>query len=220
MAHGWKRVDAEPLAGAIILQQAEGSGCIWRVNQEAQKVTVSRLPKTFYDHPTEVRLQVANGTLVGEDRGEWGGGLSLLDAKGNLPRKILDKNVLALLQARPGVLVIAGSLPANEGSVWLYSTIDDRWTIEKKVELSNYPFAVGKSKDGILLVSGDGIYQVDDGFNIRQIAALPLLQTHPNSITEDANGGIYVGMQAFVVRLVPDHTGFTHEWFAGDGCLP
>ena len=35
----------------------------------------------------------------------------------------------------------------------------------------------------------------------------PLLDVHPNSIAQDAKGYIYVGMNAFVVRLIPDVKG-------------
>jgi hypothetical protein len=34
-----------------------------------------------------------------------------------------------------------------------------------------------------------------------------LLDVHPNSIAQNAKGDIYVGMNAFVVRLIPDFKG-------------
>lgn len=221
LAHGWKRIRVEPLAGSIILQQGEESGCIWRVNQEAKKVTVSRATSASYKHSLEVRIQTVDGTLVGEDRGEWGGSLTLLDAKGEPPREILDKNVLQMLQVPSGILVITGNLPENEGSVWLYSNRNGQgWTIEQKAELTRYPRVIGRSKEGILLVNGDSVDLVDDVFRVRRVAVLPLLQVQPNSVVEDGSGAIYIGMQAFVIRLVPSHLGYTHEWFAGSGCLP
>lgn len=221
LSHGWKRINAEPLPGAIVLQQAEDSGCIWRVNQRPGDVSISRVSTRIYDHHVELRMETPSGILIGEDRGEWGGSLSLLDAKGAPPKKILDKNVLRILQEKSAFLVITGSLPANEGSVWLYSNVGSRgWLIEKKTDLHGYPNVIQKSNDGILLVDGDGVYLLNDAFKVRQLADLPLMQTHPNSIAEDSSGAIYVGMEAFVVRLVPDHSGYTHEWFAGEGCLP
>lgn len=221
LAHGWTRVNAEPLAGAILLQQGEQSGCIWRVNQEAQKVTVSRVSNTIYEHASELRMQTATGILVGENHGEWGGSLQLLDAKGDPPKQILDKNVLQMFQVQSAVLVITGNLPANEGSLWLYSNMHGQgWAIEKKADLKVYPRAIGKSNGGILLVSSDGVYLVNDGFKILQLAALPLLDIGPNSVAEDTRGAIYIGMKAFVIRLVPNQTGYAHEWFTEPGCLP
>jgi hypothetical protein len=34
-----------------------------------------------------------------------------------------------------------------------------------------------------------------------------VLDVHPNSIAQDAKGDIYVGTNAFVVRLIPDFKG-------------
>ena len=221
MAHGWQRVRVEPLGGAIILQEGQESNCIWYVDKESQKVRVSRASNAVYKRAREVRLPTADGTLVGTDNGEWGGSLSLLDAKGNPPRQILDKNVLQIFQVKSAFWVITGGLDANEGSVWLYSNMNGRgWTIEKRTQLNMYPVVVQKGKGGILLVGNDGVYRVDDFFRVRQLADLPLLGLGPNSVAEDDRGAIYIGMNAFVVRLVPDHTGYAHEWFVGDGCLP
>jgi hypothetical protein len=221
LARGWQRIGVEPLAGSIFLQQGEESDCIWQVNQAAQKVTVSRVSTAVYDRADNERIQTAGGVLVGEDHGEWGGSLSLLETNGGPPRLILDKNVVQMLQMKSGILVVTGDLPANEGSIWLYSITNGReWSIEKRAELSGYPRVIGRSNSGILLVNADGVFLVDDSLKVQKLAELPLFDVRPTSVAEDADGTIYIGMKAFVVRLVPNRTGYTHEWFAGAGCLP
>ena len=170
--------------------------------------------------PQEIRVQTPNGTLVGTNRGEWGGTLMLSKGKGDPPEKILDGDVLQIIPAREGFLIVTGSLPSNEGALWLYSkSINQEWTIEKKADLHGYPLAAYETTSGIWLANGDSIYLLDDKFKVQNHNDMPWLQLHPNSIAADNSGAVYVGMQAFVVRLTPTGTGYMREWFVGDGCL-
>jgi len=223
LAHGWDRNDGEPLDGAPILERAKDSRCVWQVDQKPDRITISRVSNQdfSYLHPQEVRVQTANGLLIGENHGEWGGSLSLLVAPSESPRKLLDKNVLQIFPVKSGFAVITGNLPLNQGEVWLYSKVDaGGWSIEKKADLNGYPIAIRNRPSGIFLVRGDGVDVVDADFKVRKLAELPLLGIHPTSVAEDARGSIYIGMQVFVVRLVPNQTGYEHEWFVGTGCLP
>jgi hypothetical protein len=158
--------------------------------------------------------------LIGVDRGEWGGSLTLLTDEGHPPRKLLDGPVLQIIPVATGFLITTGSLTRNVGTLWLYSRADTQeWIVEKKADLRGYPLAVLETTSGIWLADGDSIYRLDDRFNIHDLFDMPWLQLHPNSIAADNSGAIYVGMQAFVVRLTPTETGYRREWFAGNGCF-
>lgn len=219
LQQGWKMIGNELLPQAPILRQAEESFCIWQTNQKKGQVTVSR-GGTFHQPPQEIRVEIPHGTLIGTNHGEWGGTLTLSKGKADPPEKILDGGVLEIIPTRTGFLVITGSLPRNEGTLWLYSSaINQESTIEKKADLHGYPLAVLETPRGIWLANGDSIYLLDDKFKVQNLIDMPWLQLHPNSIAEDTRGAIYVGMQAFVVRLTPARTGYMREWFAGDGCL-
>jgi len=214
----WKKLQFSPKAGAILLQEAETSPCVWNVQAEGDRVTIQRVSTQSLQRPHELRTQFAGGTLVGEDRGEWGGSLTVLDGSNQSPRNILSKNVLQMFPVRDGVAVITGDLPRNEGSVWLYSNAEGHgWSIRKEAELHGYPKVIGKSGDRILLAYGDAVAILKD-FNERQIAALPLLEIWPNSLAQDAKGDVYVGMNAFVVRLVSDRNGYSQQWFTQPDC--
>lgn len=215
----WKKLPRSPLADSYYLRQAEVSSCTWYVQANGDRITIHRVPKRSLQRPRESRLQFAGGTLVGEDRGEWGGSLSVLEDPKRTPREILSKNVLQMFAMRNGVAVITGDLPANEGSVWLYSFNENHgWSIQKKAALHGFPEVIGKSGERMLLTYGDAVSIMDD-FHERQIAALPLMETRPNSIAQDAKGDIYVGMNAFVVRLVFDRNGYSQQWFTQRDCL-
>jgi ligand-binding sensor domain-containing protein len=221
LAH-WKAIQGEPAEDSTILQQAEESHCIWSVAQDAGTRRIA-IQQTVGGEPKErrVRLQTEAGVLVGTDDGEWGGTLSLTDANGIERKRLLDKNVIQLFPWKSGVLVFTGllHLGTDEGAVWLYSKgSDGSSSIKKIADLNGKPNAASSSNGGALAVGGHGVYRLDQSFKLTEIP-LPFAQTHPNSISEDAQGRIYIGMNAFVVRLVPAKTGYKREWFTRPGCL-
>jgi len=215
----WKKLPVPPATGAIVLEQAKTSPCTWYVQEKGNRVTIQRVSVLTINLPRESRVQFAGGTLVGEDRGEFGGSLSVSATSNQTTRQILSKNVLQMFPMRDGVTVITGDLASNQGSVWSYSSEGDNgWSIHKKADLHGYPRIIGKSGDRLLFAYGDAVSTMED-FNELQIAPLPLLDVHPNSIARDAKGYIYVGMNAFVVRLVPDPHGYSPQWFTQGDCL-
>jgi hypothetical protein len=218
----WTAIPGEPAQNAIILQQAEASQCVWRVARDAntRRITIQQTMRGAHEVHV-VRLQTEAGLLVGTNDGEWGGSLSLTDENGILRKRLLDKNVLQLLPSKSGVLVFTGllHLGSDEGAVWLYSKGgDSTWSIRKIDDLNGKPSAVSSNNGDALAVGGHGVYRLDQALSLTEIP-LPFTQILPNSIAEDADGRIYVGMNAFVVRLVPAKSGYSHEWFTRPGCL-
>lgn len=219
----WKAISVEPAANAIILQQAERSQCVWRVAQDASNHRIA-IQQASHITPKEhqVKLQTEAGVLVGTNNEEYGGELLLTDARGVPIRHLLATNVLQLLPSKSGVLIFTGllHLGVDEGAVWLYSkSSDGNWSVRKLVDLSGKPSVISSENGDVLAVGGHGVFRLDQALNPTEIS-LPFAQVFPNSITEDVHGRIYVGMNAFVVRLVPAKTGYTHEWFTKPGCLP
>lgn len=218
----WETLKDTPVAGAIVLKEAEQSPCTWRVEQEGDNVSPHRVTENGYQRPHELRIQFAGSTLIGEDRGEWGGGLSVIDAQGGKPLMILQRNVLQMFSSDAGVVVIVGDLNANQGSVWLFAkNSSHERAIEMKTDLRGYPRVAEQRGDDILLVYGEGVSVVESGFKERKIADLPLLELHPNSTARVARSDIYVGMKAFVVRLaLGANGGYSQQWLTEQGCLP
>lgn len=215
----WKKLPLSPLADSSYLRQAEISACVWNVQANGDRINIQRVSMGSLQRPDKLRVQFAGGTLLGEDRGEWGGSLWVLEDSNRTPREILSKNVLQMFPMQDGVEVITGDLASNKGSAWLYSNAEGHgWSIQKKADLRGYPRVIGKSGDRMLFAYGDAV-SIMENFNERQIAALPLLDVRPNSIAQDAKGDIYVGMNAFVVRLVSGRNGYTQQWFTQPECL-
>jgi hypothetical protein len=215
----WKKLPVSPLAGSFYLQQAETSPCTWHVQATGERIAIQRTSIRNPQRPDEVQVQFSGGTLVGVNRGEWGGSLYVLEDRSRIPQKILGQNILRMFPIQDKVAVITGDLESNKGSAWLYSNEEGHgWSIRKKADLHGFPIAAGISGDRILFAYGDAV-SVMENFNERQVAALPLLDIRPNSIAQDAKGDIYLGVNAFVVRLVSDRNGYTQQWFTQRECL-
>ena len=218
----WEKLAEEPADGAWYLKQAANSQCVWKVGGDTVTHRITIEPKEHLTTQSEVRLQTDAGMLLGTDHGEWGGNLSITDAKGVPVKSILEENVIDLLKVKSGVLVFTGlrHLSVDQGSVWLYGkNADQSWSIKKLYEFDGEPTAVYGGDRDILVATHHGIFHLDQSLGLRQIATLPMFQTYPNSITEDAKGRIYIGMNAFVVRLVPTKAGYSHDWFTRSECL-
>lgn len=225
LARNWKAITPEPAAGAVILQHAAESRCVWSVSSDPKDAHVTIEPSAHVVHPQaqEIRLKTEAGTLMGTNRGEYGGSLSLTGPDGAPSKRLLAENVIQLLPVKSGVLVLTGllHLDADQGAGWLYSKISgEDWSVKKLFDLDGYPRAIYSDKGEILVVTGHGVSRVDELLNHSEVALLPFAQTLPNSVSKDALGRVYIGMNAFVVRLVPTKTGYMHEWFTRPECLP
>jgi hypothetical protein len=104
----WKKLSLSPLAGSIYLQQAETSPCTWNVQANGDRITFQRVSMRSLQQPDKLRVQFAGGTLVGEDRGEWGGSLSVLEDSNRTPREILRTGIRQIVQECSPLPPLAG----------------------------------------------------------------------------------------------------------------
>jgi hypothetical protein len=171
----WKKLPLSPLAGSLYLQQAEKSPCQWNVQDQGDRINIQRVSMGSLSRPDKLRVQFAGGTLLGEDRGDWGGSLSVLEDSNRTPREILSKNVLQMFPMQDGVEVITGDIPSNTGSAWLYSIAEGHgWSIQKKADLRGYPRVIGTSGDRMLFAYGDAV-SIMENFSEHQSRLFPCL---------------------------------------------
>ena len=109
------------LDNAPYLQEASESPCFWNVARDGGNIRITLEPseKVAFDHADEVRLKTDAGLLVGTDKGEWGGSLSLIPTNGLPAKVLLSENVRQLVPVKSGILVFTGRLDFDKGSVWL-----------------------------------------------------------------------------------------------------
>jgi hypothetical protein len=103
-------------------------------------------------------LRVADGWLLGGDRGEWGGELVLLDETGR-SRRLVDDNIGGLAPLGARVVAIGGlaHLSSNRGLV--YEVIRDakgNWSAHPWRVLPGAPWGSALESDGSLLIDTNG----------------------------------------------------------------
>ncbi len=223
LARGWQRIGQSPLPNAPILYQAAHSPCVWTITETSGSIRITDHQAAITRPPRhEIRLDTPAGTLVGDDRGEYGGGLTLLGPNRAPVRQLLTDNVIQLLPVKSGALIVTGllHLSIDRGALWLfYKDQGGRWSVKKIADLDGHPSAIYNKNGRTVIVTGHGVSRVNQKSGARETASLPFAQTYPNSVAEDTRGQIYIGMNAFVVRLIPTKTGYADEWFTKPRCL-
>ncbi len=106
------------------------------------------------DQVPEVGIRVAGGSLLGSDRGEWGGELVFVDSEGN-QTIILHKNVQNICTLSSGIVAVTGlsHLMMDEGVLFKVTRGDDgTWHTSKWRVLPDAPLTSGLLANGNLYV--------------------------------------------------------------------
>lgn len=112
-------------------------------------------------------VNVENGTIVGSNRGEWGGEISFLDSN-NIPHVIAKENTEAIYRTAHGVFAVTGlaHIARNNGFILNLSRgADGKWAAAKWRVLPGAPKFSRLLKDGRMLVSCRGgiVLVAEDG---------------------------------------------------------
>lgn len=104
----------------------------------------------------EAQRAFSGGLLVGEDRGEFGGGLRF--KRGASVELLSSENVFAILELKGTPIVITGlgHMWLNRGNVWRVSQMDGRVTLTHWKKLPGYPLQALQLKNGAIYVSCSG----------------------------------------------------------------
>jgi HEAT repeat protein len=109
-------------------------------------------------HQEEIRFKVRNGTLVGTNRGEWGGKLTFIDSNETV-HPILEDNICGIFGDSQRVLVIAGlaHLMGNRGIVYeLILNDKGSYDAKKLVTLPGAPAGMFRFPHGGIVVDTRG----------------------------------------------------------------
>lgn len=192
----------------------------WSValNSDKSGIVISKYDRESYRHVIKVR----DGRLVGEDNGEWGGGLWWISQDGRSRRRLSRENVYGFVKTSTAVLIITGlrHMGANEGDVWRYV---DRPGQKKRaahlVDLGWAPFAFTQdSPDSVLVLTSDGFVRVHTSGRLETVYRIVYGILYPHSIAISPNGVIHAGMRHFVTRLTPSAGTYKDEWFVPANC--
>jgi hypothetical protein len=87
---------------------------------------------------------------------------------------------------------------------------------EKKLDAGPEMFTA--TRDTVYVVTPRSLTRIGRDREVAVLQKLPNLMLHLNSMTASADGALWMGMRHFVLRLAPNPTGFSHEWFVPKDC--
>ncbi len=193
----------------------------WRVTLSSDKssIQVSRFEGETYRHVIKVR----DGRLVGENHGEWGGGLWWISRDGRRRKQLSDENVHGFVKTSSGVLVIVGlsHLTFNYGEVLQY--IDGPGRKKRVKAFADLGFAprtfLLESPESVMVLTRDGFVRVHSSGGLESVFRRVYGLLYPNSFTLSPNRVIHVGMRHFITRLTPSEGTYKEEWFVPANCI-
>jgi hypothetical protein len=214
--------DSKSEKGFLWRYRAEQSTNVWRVFRDGQKLCAAFTSQTnlatkevpeftpeaekFYR--ASATLKVADGWLIGFNRGEWGGALYWFSSVGTTNYKISNHPIVDFIQTSNGISAIegVGHLGLGGGSIISISQSSNQapWQVATVCRLPQAPRAVVKHPDGTLLVVlSDAFVSVTLDGKIKTIVKEGRWETlAPNSVvlSDDAKT-VYVGMRQFVAKI-------------------
>jgi len=210
----WKRVDPATLSYDE-LSALNYSPCTWSVTVQdgvpipAPYQPISpevprglQLPRTF-GRPRAVR-QGGPGTLVGFNRGEWGGTLLWYGSDGSFRSRLLDENVVQILALPSAILVFVGiaHLGDDHGRAVEIVESGQRFELKRAVDLGSAPRAAVPEPNGAVLVATmKGLVKLAPDFAVQSMLKADWGRLYPSTIVLGANQKAYIGMRGVIAEI-------------------
>jgi len=160
---------------------------------------------------------VSGGYLVGYDHGEFGGGLYWFSADGRRHARLappahvhsdwFPENVHAISEHNGSFFVFQGvsHLSLRMGRVLKVRPSNNGWRVAVLVVLDATPEVVVEEPSGSwLMASTDGVSRITASGTVSRLwgSSDVLVDVYPGSLARSSDGNLYVGMRAWVLRLM------------------
>jgi hypothetical protein len=198
----------------------DGTIAVTRWHEGTEPQNAEALPAWIKRTGAQHALDLLDGWLVGKDGGEFGGRLWWIHPDGK-KEVLLRSNVVSLRRlSERSALAFTGTLHGwtDVGRVQRVTIENGAARVELLGSLDGLPLAIGEHGDDYLVATSSGVWLVRRTGAPVRLAAVDLGLLIPNSILRATNGAIYVGLNAFVLRLVSSDGGFDAEWMLPPGC--
>jgi hypothetical protein len=114
-------------------------------------------------------LNVATGTIIGTDVGEWGGELFFRSISGGtITYTIIRENVVEIFRYNGSIYVLTGLYHLPLGKLVKLEYSEEKWVVDFTIELESRPYVHTIFDDYLYIVTGDGI-TIFDGNNLKRI---------------------------------------------------
>ena len=160
------------------------------------------IKKTDEIHKCELKLET--GTLIGINRGEWGGNLTFQPKNNSKnPIEIKKGNIKFIFTFMDKIYFIEGlaHLSISEGALYELESTGDNFKYKKILDFDDSPEAFTIYNDKILIATHRNFYVVKD-FKKEQIFKDTFWSSlYPNSIAVFDDKNVLLGIRSGIVRL-------------------
>lgn len=230
---GWVHAPSRQQNGG--LWQCAGYGGSWVASSDGGSIALRRFDSKGEKRepiPPKVTLSkkmigrrtfqpTSSGWLGGFDAGEFGGGLWWFSRDGSKTITLLSDNVHAIYQTKAGILILVGlnHMGLNYGQVYKFRDVSDKVDATLVAKIDGSPEASTVETDGnVIIATPHSVLRVGTDGKVNEIYKSGEYLTYPTSAALDINGIIYVAMRFFVLRLIPQGTGYKAEWLMPGQC--
>jgi hypothetical protein len=149
-------------------------------------------------------LKVSGGTLVGINRGEWGGKLTF--KPDDTTKKVVDikqGNIKFIFTFKDKVYFIEGlaHMGYRGGAIFELNTTNNGFTFSKLVDFDDAPEAFTIYKDKFLIATHENFYIVQDFKKELVFKETFWSSLYPNSIAVFDDKNVFIGVRSGIVKL-------------------
>ncbi|HKW00130.1 MAG TPA: hypothetical protein VJN96_09905 [Vicinamibacterales bacterium] len=179
-------------------------------------------------------VPVSDGWIVGFSLGEFGGGLWWFNRNGTTSRRIRPgptapanpadpfraENVLGLPTVGGEQLVLMGldHLTGRSGRVFRLVQSKTDWTLEPVAVLDAEPDVWLIDGNRLLILTESALWSVEPGGVVTQLHQSRIGELSASAMVRAPDGGIYVGLRHYVVKLDQSNGQWRETWFAPSVC--
>lgn len=222
----WKRIDPSTVTHSQMLS-LNRSPCSWAVlvrdgivaleahRDERPSVPPGLSLPNRWGAPRVVR-RGRSGMLFGFNHGEWGGALLWYADDGTLKRKLLEDNIVDVLPAPRGFIVLVGlnHLDIDTGRAIELIDSGTSYSLGRTSDLGSAPnAAIIDSSGAILLATTAGIARLERDFHVRHLLQSRWGSLYPVSLALVGRTA-YVGMRGIVAEVELGTNTATETWLA------
>lgn len=149
-------------------------------------------------------LKIAGGTLIGINRGEWGGQLTF--KPDDTTKRVVDikrGNIKFIFNFKDKVYFIEGlaHMGYSGGAIFELNTTDNDFTFTKLVDFDDAPEAFTIYKDNFLIATHENFYTVQDFKKELVFKETFWSGLYPNSIAVIDDKNVFIGIRSGIVKL-------------------
>jgi hypothetical protein len=173
-------------------------------NEFGVKIIDGKLDIKKITEKSKCELKISGGTLIGIDRGEWGGQLIL--KPDDTTKKTIDiksGNIKFIFNYNGKIYFIEGlaHMGISEGAIFELDIISNKFNFTKLIDFDDAPEAFTIYKDKFLIATHENFYIVQDFKKELIFKKTFWCSLYPNSIVALDDKNVFVGIRSGIVKL-------------------